>query len=212
MVVGYVIQSLTALGQVFHVVVQLFVEHSQLLYKPVTLVFVSLFQLRHLVHNFVSVHLQVFKYCCLNCMLLVDCPHTLKNLRLHVLHLVSQDFSLSCTVCNLEVNLLENIEFTACVENCLLELIDAAIDFFLLLKELVDGVFVLDEIVLNWLHEVIDNFPSPPLDVVPQQLEGRVLHGKTKFISSLQLLLSPLSLPLKRFGQLATLGSIDLEL
>ena len=69
-----------------------------------------------------------------------------------MLNLVIQYFRFNCSVSDLKVYLFENVQFSTCVENCLLELVDSGVDFLLGLEKSVDAVFIVNELMLNRLN------------------------------------------------------------
>ena len=69
-----------------------------------------------------------------------------------MLTLVVQYFRFGCPFSDLDVYLLEDVQFPTGVENCLLEFVNSVVDFFFGLEKFIDAVLIVNELMLNRLN------------------------------------------------------------
>lgn len=107
--------------------------------------------------------------------------------RVLVLHFFFEEASVCVKARHPRINLFKDVEFAARIVDRVLQLLDLRRHILLAGRHLVLGVFLLDESVNDWVHNLLDQVTRLRHDIEPEQFEGGVLLRETLKVSHLHL-------------------------
>ena len=108
---------------------------------------IGFFQLTELLHDIISVRLQVLEDLGLNIAALINLIHAALHGCSLIVDLVIENFPFCVQVRKPQINLLKDVKFTVRLEDCVLQIFNFGFGLFLILSDLVDRVLVFDESV-----------------------------------------------------------------
>ena len=139
--------------------------------EEVALLLVGFFQLTQFTHHIISVRLQVLEDLGLDLVPLVNLFHPVLDALVLVVHLVFKNLPFSLKVGQLEVDLLEDVQFTVSLEDGLLEILHFGIGFLLLLSKLVYVVGIIHKLIDDWVNQLLHEMSCLRLNIEPEKLE-----------------------------------------
>ena len=144
-------------------------------HKGIALALVSLLEHAQLLHDIICVLLQVLEHFRLDLTALVSFVNTPQDRLELIIALVFQDLSLCLQVGKLQIDLLENIQFSVCFKDGLLQLFHFFVDFLGQLLALVDAILVGVQLIDDGIYQRLNKVPRLRLNVEPEQFERGIL-------------------------------------
>ena len=145
--------------------------------EKVTLSLIGLFELTELLHDIISMLLQVLEDLGLNLVALIDLLHAALHGFCLIVDLVIKNFALSVQVGQPQVDLLKNVKLSIRLEYRILQVFNFGVGLFLILPDLVDRVLVFDETVHDWVNELLHKMASFRLNIEPKEFERWIICG-----------------------------------
>ena len=152
-------------------------------HKGIALALVSLLEHAQLLHDIICVLLQVLEDFRLDLTALVSFVNTPQDRLELIIALVFQDLSLCLQVGKLQIYLLENIQFSVCFKDGLLQLFHFFVDFLGQLLALVDAILVGVQLIDDGIYQRLNKVPRLRLNVEPEQFERGILGRQTLEVS-----------------------------
>ena len=121
---------------------------------------IGFFQLAELLHDIISVRLQVLKDLGLNIAALIYLIHAALHGRSLIIDFVIQNLAFGVQVGQPQVDLLKDVKFTVCLEYRVLQIFNFGVRLLLILPNLVDRVLIFDETVNNRVNEFLHKVSS----------------------------------------------------
>ena len=165
-----------------------FIAVVDLVYEEVALLLVSLFELTQLLHDILSVRLQVLKDFDLDVVLLGDFIHSALDRLIFIVNLVLENFPLSLQIRKLQVDLFEDVQFSIGLEDGLLQVFHFRVRLLLLLPQLIDVILVVNEAVDDRIYQLLHEMPRLGLDIEPEKLKGRIVGRQALEVARYQTL------------------------
>ena len=121
---------------------------------------IGLFKLTELLHDIISVRLQILEDLGLDLTTLVDLIHAALHGLCLIVDLVIQNFALGVQISQPQVDLLKDVKFTVRLEYRVLQVFNFGVRLLLVLPNLVDRILIFDETVHDWVNKFLHKVSS----------------------------------------------------